>query len=59
MFEGAWGGKVLFRCPTCARFLSIFFELLGSKEADVSHFLGPAQVAGIQGHPWENSAFLH
>lgn len=55
MFEGAWEGKALFRCPPCARFLSIFFELLGSREAHVSHFLGPVQGAGIQGHPWENS----
>lgn len=52
-------GKELFRCPPCARFLSILFELLGSREADMSHFLGLAQGAGIQGHPWENSAFLH
>lgn len=59
MSRGAWGGKELPRCPPRARFLSILFELLGSREADVSRFLGPAQGAGIQGHPWENSAFLH
>lgn len=36
-------------CLPCARFLSIFFELSGSREADVSRFLVPAQGAGIQG----------
>lgn len=51
MFEGAWEGKVLFQCLPCARFLSIFFELFGTREADVSHFLGPAQGAETRATP--------
>lgn len=56
---GARDGRELFRRPLRPRFLSILFELLGSREADLNHFLGLAQGARIQGHSWENSAFLY
>lgn len=46
VFSGAWEGKELFLMSTVGQ-VSFHFEHLGSREADVSHFLGPAPGAGV------------